>query len=207
MKTIYFPLAHSFEQHTMELHKTFAKARPGSQIVLILFESCRLDFDAVLVFHDIVIHRPAGIRLHLHSHVSLTDAEVLIWLAGDTRSLRRDAWIHFREDTLRRTVFMSPEEFIQRMDDCDDPRRYSPGQANYAQIERLVKNLLPPQLLNRRIWAGELAEWNLLSPDPRSATAKPRRKSATARVQATNAMQDKNPAVAKGLPSSNRKKD
>jgi hypothetical protein len=40
----------------------------------------------------------------------------------------------------------------------------TPAQENYLQVERLVLKALPYHLWNRRVWPGELAEWNIIKP-------------------------------------------
>ena len=72
-----------------------------------------------------------------------------MWLAGDTRTLRPGAWIHFQDFAAI---------FGKKM-----PEEWTPLQVNFAQVERLVKRHLPDNLINRRVWAGELAEWNLIN--------------------------------------------
>ena len=109
-------------------------------------------------------HPSARGGLHIHSYSSLTDANVLIWLAGDTRTLRRGAWIQFREyarELAKRSDFQC---FLDSLKERNDPSELSSGEENYAQVERLVKKQLPPHLLNRRVWEGELAEWNVVNP-------------------------------------------
>lgn len=47
---------------------------------------------ALMLFHALR-NRPATTRLHIHSHTCLSDGAILVWLAGDSRSIRPDAWI------------------------------------------------------------------------------------------------------------------
>lgn len=49
--------------------------------------------DHALMVFDELKNRPAHIRLHVHSRTCLSDGALLLWLAGDTRSIRPDAWI------------------------------------------------------------------------------------------------------------------
>ena len=100
----------------------------------------------------------------IHSHISLQGGEVLVWLAGDTRTLRSDAWIHFREyprHLLERSDF---QQFQDSLEGYEASSGLSQFQQNYLQIERLVKKHLPAHMLNRRVWPGELAEWNIIKP-------------------------------------------
>lgn len=49
--------------------------------------------DHALMLFEELNKRPEGVRLHVHSHTCLSDGAILLWLAGDTRSIRSDAWI------------------------------------------------------------------------------------------------------------------
>ena len=53
--------------------------------------------DTALMLFDELQNRPQGMRLHIDSRTSLFDGAVLIWLSGDTRTMRRDAWIQLSE--------------------------------------------------------------------------------------------------------------
>jgi hypothetical protein len=88
----------------------------------------------------------------------------LIWLAGDTQTLRADAWVHFREyprHWLQRSDF---QQFVDSLEGRELPAGKSAFQENYLSVERLVKKHLPVHLWNRRVWGSELAEWNITKP-------------------------------------------
>ena len=108
--------------------------------------------------------RPKGIGVHIHSHVCLMGHEVLIWLAGDTRTLRADAWIHFQEYPRRWLERSDFQQFVDSLEGREMPAGKTAFQENYLSVERLVKKHLPKHLWNRRVWGGELAEWNIIKP-------------------------------------------
>jgi hypothetical protein len=164
MEIINFPISGSFDSKTMDLAEKFQKATAGDQIKLCLYDTGKVEVDAVLAFHDVMRMRPKGVAVHIHSHVCLVHSEVLIWLAGDTRTLRSDAWIHFWEYDRyweERTEF---QQFLDSLERRELQGRRTAFHENYLQVERLVKKHLPAHLLNRRVWAGELAEWNIIKP-------------------------------------------
>jgi hypothetical protein len=164
METINVPMNGGFDAKTIELADKFQSAEPGTQFRLCLFDSGTISVDSVLAFHEIARLRPKGISLHIHSHNCLVCAEVLIWLAGDTRTLRSDAWIHFLEYPRNRLARSDYQQFRDSLEGYEMPLGLTPFQENYLQIERLVKKHLPVHLLNRRVWSGELAEWNIIKP-------------------------------------------
>ena len=164
METINLPLNGAFDAKIIEIADKFQGAAPGTQFKLCLFDTGFVTADAALVFHEIARTRPKGIGLHLHSHVCLLATNVLVWLAGDTRTLRSDAWIFFWE---YERYWAERSEFQQFQDSLERRElggHRTPFHENYLQIERLVKKYLPPHQLNRRVWAGELAEWNIIQP-------------------------------------------
>ena len=173
---IQLPLSGAFAAKSIDLAEKLHQAKPGTQFHIYLFDSaasrlCWVDFmpinpDAVLAFVDIVQNRPRQIGVHIHSRICLKDAEVLVWLAGDTRTLRADAWIQFQELPPKEQVRSDYQQFRDSIEGREISKGLPPFHENYLQIERLVKKKLPTHLLNRRIWTGELAEWNLIIPAP-----------------------------------------
>jgi hypothetical protein len=97
METINFNLTGCFDFRNAELADKLQSAKTGTRFKLCLFDSATIPADDVLAFHEICRTRPKGITLHIHSHICLMYSAVLVWLSGDTRTLRSDAWLHFRE--------------------------------------------------------------------------------------------------------------
>jgi len=171
------PLSGAFAAKSIDLADKLQSAKPGTQFQLNLFDSAAsrlcgfFDFlpinpDTVLAFVDILENRPKEVGVHIHSRICLKDAEVLVWLAGETRTLRPDAWIHFQELQPREQVRSDYQQFRDSIEGREIPAGLSPYHENFLQIERLVKKKLPTHLLNRRVWSAELAEWNLIIPAP-----------------------------------------
>ena len=176
LTVIQLPLSGAFASKSIDHAEKMHQAKPGTQFHLYLFDSaasrlCWVDFmpinpDAVLAFVDIIQNRPKQISVHIHSRICLKDAEVMVWLAGDTRTLRPDAWIQFQELPPREQARSDYQQFRDSIEGREIPAGLPPFHENYLQIERLVKKKLPAHLLNRRVWSAELAEWNILIPAP-----------------------------------------
>ena len=49
--------------------------------------------DHALMLFEELKKRPHGMHVHVHSHTCLSDGAILLWLAGETRSIRSDAWV------------------------------------------------------------------------------------------------------------------
>jgi len=174
MVTIHVPLTGAFDCKIIELADRFQDAKSGDEFKLCLYDTGTVTVDAALAFYDVVRSRPKGIRVHIHSLVCLMSSDVLIWLAGDTRTLRADAWVHFREyprHWLERSDF---QQFVDSLEGRDLPAGKTAFQENYLSVERLVKKHLPMHLWNRRVWNSELEEWNITQPPvPAGKSIKP----------------------------------
>jgi len=162
MTNIHISLSGAFDSKIPELADQFQEAKPGENFKLCLYDTGTVTVDAALAFYDAVQSRPKGLGVHIHSHVCLMSSDVLIWLAGDTRTLRAEAWIHFREyprHWLERSDF---QKFVDSLEGRDLQVSKTPFQENYLSVERLIKKHLPVHLWNRRVWGAELEEWDIL---------------------------------------------
>ncbi|MEI7808009.1 MAG: hypothetical protein WCJ07_05945 [Verrucomicrobiota bacterium] len=80
-----------FTPELIALEQRLQEMKAGEQFKLNLIGPGQLLIDTALAMYEIIMARPTGVRLHVHSHSWLEDAEVLVWLAGDTRTLRSGA--------------------------------------------------------------------------------------------------------------------
>ncbi len=164
MDTIPIPLTGAFDFKIIELADRFQDTKLGDDLNLCLYDTGTVTVDAALAFYDVVRSRPKGIGVHIHSHVCLMGSDVLIWLAGDTRTLRGEAWVHFREYPRHWLERSEVEKLQDVLDRRDLQLSKTPFQENYLTVERLVKKHLPVNLWNRRVWGSELEEWNITKP-------------------------------------------
>jgi hypothetical protein len=171
MININLPITGAFDARIIEVADRMQEAKPGDEFKFCLYDTGNVLVDAALAFYEIVRTRPQGISVHIHSHVCLTGAEVLIWLAGDTRTLRSNAWIQFREYPRQWLDRSDMQQFLDSLEGREVLAGKTAFQENYLTAERLVKKLLPAHLLNRRVWAGELAEWKIIEPAMPTAKA------------------------------------
>ena len=119
--------------------------------------------DTALAAYEIIRSKREGVLIHTHAHSWLEDADVLVWLAGDYRSLRPGAWIEFQDVAQHRANRQRVYKRLKDSDFVEDHHAFerSAGQRDYAQAERLVLRHMPKHLFNRPVWGGELAEWNI----------------------------------------------
>lgn len=69
----------------------------GGAVHLELVGPALMCHDTALMLYHELRSRPRVGHLHIHSHTCLFDGAVLLWLAGDSRTLRPDGWIQLSE--------------------------------------------------------------------------------------------------------------
>lgn len=73
------------------LESAFFRA-PAELTIELIGPGILLHDNALMLFEEIR-NRPAHTRLHVRARTCLVDGAILLWLAGDTRSMRADGWI------------------------------------------------------------------------------------------------------------------
>lgn len=73
------------------LESAFSRA-PAELTIELIGPGILLHDNALMLFEEIR-NRPSQTRLHVRARTCLVDGAILLWLAGDTRSMRTDGWI------------------------------------------------------------------------------------------------------------------
>ena len=73
------------------LESAFSRA-PAELTIELIGPGILLHDNALMLFEEIR-NRPAQTRLHVRARTCLVDGAILLWLAGDTRSMRTDGWV------------------------------------------------------------------------------------------------------------------
>ena len=107
--------------------------------------------DTALVLFDILRSRPGSLSVHVHTWTCLCDGAVLLWLGGDTRTMREDTWIQIPHppEALAGTGNVLIEE--------------SPLETDLRTVLRHMGEWLPvEEVSGRRLFRAELQELGLL---------------------------------------------
>lgn len=114
--------------------------------------------DSAMLIYDILAHRPAGIKLITQAWSRVMDSGVLVWLAGDVRSLRPTTFLHFRslEKMLTRKEVRFPWDH--------EPDSYAERPVNKI-LEKDYKSVLAliDEHLDVRDWADKIIEPSMLA--------------------------------------------
>lgn len=73
------------------LESAFSQAQENLTIELV-GPGFLLHDNALMLFEE-MRNRPSHIKLHVRARTCLVDGAILLWLTGDTRSMRNDGWI------------------------------------------------------------------------------------------------------------------
>ena len=145
---------HGNAQTWMEaLQSGFRRARKNLRVEII--GPAFLLPDTALVLFDIIRSRPPQIRLHTHTWSCLGDGGGLIWLAGDTRSMRSDTWIQI--PNLKNLVMSGG--FCRAVPTEEE----SPSETDTRTVLAHMGQWIPvAEVAGMRLFEGDLREFGLL---------------------------------------------
>ncbi|MEI8292993.1 MAG: hypothetical protein WCG66_03270 [bacterium] len=114
--------------------------------------------DHALMLFEEIRNRPALTHLHVRARTCLIDGAILIWLAGDTRSMRCDGWIQL--SALPDACSAPPERGNGALLVSDDEE---PSVTDLRSVCRHMEEWLPVvEIAGRRLFEVELREFGLL---------------------------------------------
>jgi hypothetical protein len=109
--------------------------------------------DSALRFRAALMERSPKTRIVMNAHSSLQGGSVLLWLLGDSRTIREDARLYFRHTTL------SEDDEVQANGPWRDREpayrdSYStadPDEGDYAQVLQIINEYLPVKEMAGRL--------------------------------------------------------
>jgi len=114
--------------------------------------------DNALMLFEELRNRPPHTRLHMRARTCLIDGAILLWLAGDTRSMRADSWIQLSSLPDRTTACGDPEGGVSILIDDEEP-----ANTDLRSIHRHINEWLPvEEITGRRLFEREIREFGLL---------------------------------------------
>jgi hypothetical protein len=121
--------------------------------------------DTALRFRAALMERSPQTRIVTNAHSTLQGGSVLLWLLGDTRTIREDARLYFR-----RTTFSEDDEVQvngawhdQKPAYRDSYSRTDPDEGDYARVLQIIDQYLPvEEMAGRLIGVPVLRQFGLL---------------------------------------------
>ena len=120
-----------------------ALAKKPRKLLIEIVGTGEIPADVALRFRSALMERSPKTRIVTHARSSLQGGSVLLWLLGDSRTIRDDAKLYFRRTTL------SEEDEVQENGGPDEPRyrdSYSwldPDEGDYARVLQIINEFLP----------------------------------------------------------------
>ena len=151
----------SYVERIAELERALAKKPRVLHIELV--GAGEIPADVALRFRAVLMERSPKTRIVANARSSVQGGSVLLWLLGDSRTIRNDARLYFRRTTL------SEDDEVQENGGPDEPRyrdSYSwvdPEEGDYARVLEVINQFLPvKEMAGRLIGVSVLRQFGLV---------------------------------------------
>jgi hypothetical protein len=153
----------NYVERIAELERTLAKKPRTLHIEIV--GAGEIPADAALRFRAALMGRSPRTQIVTHARSSLHGGSVLLWLLGESRTIRDDARVYFRRTTL------SEEDEVQEDGDWkNDAPTYrdsyfelDPDEGDYARVLDLINEFLPvKEMAGRLIGTPVLRQFALI---------------------------------------------
>jgi hypothetical protein len=154
----------NYVERIADLERALAKKPRTLRIELV--GAGEIPADVALRFRAALMERSPRTRIVTNAHSSLQGGSVLLWLLGDSRTIREDARLYFRRTT------WSEEDEVRENGGEDEPvyrDSYSaidPDEGDYARVLEIINEFLPvKEMAGRLIGAPVLRQFGLIEND------------------------------------------
>jgi hypothetical protein len=152
----------NYVERSADLERALAKKPRTLQIQIV--GTGEMSADVVLRFRMALMERSPKTRIVTNAHSSLQGGSVLLWLLGESRTIRADARLYFR-----RTTWSNEDEVKENGVKDDEPAyrdSYStvdPDEGDYARVLQLINEYLPvKEMAGKVIVAPVLRQFGLI---------------------------------------------
>ena len=153
----------NYIERIAELKRTLAKKPRVLQIEII--GTGEIPADAALRFRAALMEHSPRTRIVTHARSSLQGGSVLLWLLGDSRTIRDDARLYFRRTTFSEDDVVQ-ENGVRKNDEPQYRDSYSevdPDEGDYARVLQLIDEFLPvKEMAGRFIGVPVLRQFGLI---------------------------------------------
>lgn len=151
----------NYVERIAELERALAKKPRVLRIEIV--GAGEMPADVTLRFRAALVKRSPRTRIVTNAHSSLQGGSVLLWLLGDSRTIRNEARLYFRRTT------WSEEDEVQENGGPEEPAyrdSYSavdPDEGDYARVLQHINEFLPVrEMAGRLIGAPVLRQFGLI---------------------------------------------
>jgi len=121
--------------------------------------------DSALLLRSVLMARSRKTRIVTNARSSLQGGSVMIWLLGDKRTIRGDAWVYFRRADLPEDAEADPNaDWKQNEPKYRDSFSYfDPEEGDYARVLQVINEYLPvKEFAGRLIGVSVLRQFGLV---------------------------------------------
>ena|SRR5579872_4453944 len=153
----------NYVEQIAELKRVLAKKPRTLQIEIV--GTGEIPADSALRFRTALMERSPRTRIVTNAHSTLQGGSVLLWLLGDTRMIRDDARLYFRDttwskdDEVQVNGAWKDQEPVYR----DSYSTVDPEEGDYAKVLEIINEYLPvKEMVGRLISVPVLRQFGLI---------------------------------------------
>jgi len=153
----------NYVEQIAELKRVLAKKPRTLQIEIV--GTGEIPADSALRFRTALMERSPKTRIVTNAHSTLQGSSVLLWLLGDTRMIRDDARLYFRDttwskdDEVQVNGAWKDQEPVYR----DSYSTVDPEEGDYAKVLEIINEYLPvKEMVGRLVGVPVLRQFGLV---------------------------------------------
>ena len=154
----------NYVEQIAELKRVLAKKPRTLQIEII--GTGEIPADSALRFRTALMERSPKTRVVTNAHSTLQGGSLLLWLLGDSRTIRDDARLYFRRTTLSEDDEVSANGAYKEPAYRDSYSTIDPDEGDYARVLQIINEYLPvKEMAGRLIGVPVLRQFGLVEND------------------------------------------
>ena len=151
----------NYVEQIAELKRVLAKKPRTLQIEII--GTGEMPADSALRFRAALMERSPKTRVVTNAHSTLQGGSLLLWLLGDSRTIRDDAKLYFRRTTLSEGDEVPVNGAYEEPAYRDSYSTIDPDEGDYARVLQIINEYLPvEEMAGRLIGAPVLRQFGLV---------------------------------------------
>ena len=151
----------NYVEQIAELKRVLAKKPRTLQIEII--GTGEIPADSALRFRTALMERSPKTRVVTNAHSTLQGGSLLLWLLGDSRTIRDDARLYFRRTTLSEDDEVSANGAYKEPAYRDSYSTIDPDEGDYARVLQIINEYLPvKEMAGRLIGVPVLRQFGLI---------------------------------------------
>jgi hypothetical protein len=151
----------NYVERLAELERSLAKKPRGLRIEII--GSGEIPADVALRFRAALMERSPKTRIVTDARSSLQGGSVLLWVLGETRTIRDDAKLYFRHTTLSEDDVVPEKGVWKEPRYRDSYSEIDPDEGDYARVLEIINEFLPvKEMAGRLVGVPVLRQFGLV---------------------------------------------